>query len=194
MDEDLKKDYERLSDLVDRFRTRTEQKKSTIETKKKLDQIIAKIKTNMKEYDRETRKEIRLCISEYESTRDSSLLFELHEKEIGESKLKTNDELLTDAQATSKKTTQQLKEGLSKLNECEQIGTESMITIKIDNEKLKKINETVDHIDTDLQISQKLLNRFLKRIYTDKLIWCFLCIIILLIIVIVLAKYQIITF
>ena len=121
------------------------------------------------------------------------MLFESEGKH-NEEKPTTNDGMLREAQIISKETTQKLKENLSKLNECEQIGTESMIIIKIDNEKLEKINETVDHIDTELQISQKLLNRFLKRIFTDKLIWCFVCIIALVIIVIVLAKYQIITF
>ena len=193
MNDDLKRDYDRMCDLIDRFKTRSEQKKSTIETKKKLDLIITKITKNIGLYDKKTRKEIRLWISEYETSRDSALLFESQGKH-NEEKPATNNELLVDASATSKKTTQELKISLAELHQCEVIGQDAIITIENDNKKIKGIDKKIEEINTDAQMAQKLLNRFMKKIYTDKLIWCFLCIIALLIVIIVLAKYHIIKF
>ena len=57
-------------------------------------------------------------------------------------------------------------------------------------QQMREINTTNDQIQSDLQISKKLLTRSLKRLYTDKLILCFVFIICALITIIVLSKYN----
>lgn len=60
-----------------------------------------------------------------------------------------------------------------------QIAAETITTLHRDRERLVGINERMDDIQGDLQIANKLITRFVKRLYTDKIIMCFVCLIVL---------------
>lgn len=194
--DDLLKDYDRLCVLIDRYKNRKEHNKSVEQTEKKIDEIIIKIiiniKTNIKLYDRKTRNEIKLCIAEFETMRNRSKL--IFDKDETSSQPKTNDEYLAKASMTTKNTTDELKSSLQKLEECRDIGNNAIITISIDNDRLARVRDRIDDIDSDLHIAHRLLTRFTKRLYTDKLIWCFVIIIIGLITIILLMNQDILSF
>ena len=67
-----------------------------------------------------------------------------------------------------------------------------MVILEIDNEKIKNATNKMDTIQSDSQIAMKMITSTMKRLYTDKLIIMFTFIIICLIIIIVLFKYNII--
>lgn len=107
--------------------------------------------------------------------------------------LRTNDDYLTEAKQTSTSTTLVLKKSLQEIEEAKEIGDEAIKIMVIDEEKFKKINIKIDEIDSDSKIAMKLMTRFVKRFYTDKLIMLFTFIVISLITIIILFKYKIIT-
>jgi len=67
-----------------------------------------------------------------------------------------------------------------------------MVILEIDNEKIKNATNKMDTTQSDSQIAMKMITSTMKRLYTDKLITMFTFIIICLIIIIVLFKYNII--
>lgn len=89
-----------------------------------------------------------------------------------------NENLLNKADTTAKHTTQQLREGLHDVNQAQATAEEVAVTLHKDRETIQKISQNVDEIESDLQISQKLLTRFIKRLYTDKIVICFTCLIV----------------
>lgn len=92
--------------------------------------------------------------------------------------LKTsNDGMLTDASNKSKQTTNLLKEGLNDINESQAIAEEVAVTLQGDREKIKRITHNLDEVESDLEIGQKLLTRFIKRLYTDKIVIGLTCLI-----------------
>jgi len=105
---------------------------------------------------------------------------------------KTNNDYLNEAKKVTTNTTTILKKSLEELEEAKNIGTEAMITINIDNDKLQNINNKMDAIQSDSKIAMRLITSFAKRLYTDKLIMLFTFIIICLIVIIILFKYKII--
>ena len=107
-----------------------------------------------------------------------------------ESISKNNDTILKKAKSESKKTTQKLRQGLTELNEAKAIGDESQIVIEIDNKKLEKIGGNIEQINSESQLANKRISRFLKRIYTDKIILSFIFLIFVAIGVIMYLKYS----
>jgi len=85
-----------------------------------------------------------------------------------------------------------LKKSLEELEEAKNIGSDAMVILEIDNEKIKNATNKMDTTQSDSQIAMKMITSTMKRLYTDKLITMFTFIIICLIIIIVLFKYNII--
>jgi hypothetical protein len=85
-----------------------------------------------------------------------------------------------------------LKKSLEELEEAKNIGSDAMVILEIDNEKIKNATNKMDTIQSDSQIAMKMITSTMKRLYTNKLITMFTFIIICLIIIIVLFKYNII--
>jgi hypothetical protein len=104
----------------------------------------------------------------------------------------TNNELLSEAKMIQKNTTSELKTSLQLLVQTNEIGDAAIEILNKDNQTLSRINENIENIDTDLSLSKKYIARFMKSIYTDKIIIAFVCLIFLIIIGIVLYKLNII--
>ena len=104
----------------------------------------------------------------------------------------TNQELIVESKYQSAKTTENLKKSLKELEEAKELGENSLITIKIDNEKLDKVNQNLEEIQTEAQISVKILTRFSKKIFTDKLIILFSFLVLCTIVLVILIKKNII--
>ncbi len=104
----------------------------------------------------------------------------------------SNNEYLNESKKISSNTTNVLKKSLEELEEAKNIGSDAMVILEIDNEKIKNATNKMDTIQSDSQIAMKMITSTMKRLYTDKLIIMFTFIIICLIIIIVLFKYNII--
>ena len=142
---------------------------------------------------REDKKTFKLVCSEFvvlTHQYEKKYLVDGH-KTREQSELKTSDDLLREATDTTKKTTQMLKSSMQDLHNSVEIGQDALITISIDNDKLANINTKLDTIDSDAKIAGRLITRFSKRLYTDKLIISFVIIIVCLIIIMILFKYDI---
>jgi hypothetical protein len=103
---------------------------------------------------------------------------------------KTNTELLEGALSRQQETTNKLRvrgdccypcsrvaPPISPLPPQEALGTVAATqetarftaaTLEEDREKLKRIDKGLDEVDSELEISRKLITRFVKRLYTDK--------------------------
>eukprot|EP01138_Halocafeteria_seosinensis_P003774 gb/GECG01003859.1/.p1 GENE.gb/GECG01003859.1/~~gb/GECG01003859.1/.p1 ORF type:complete len:272 (+),score=32.47 gb/GECG01003859.1/:1-816(+) len=97
------------------------------------------------------------------------------ERKPGQSK---NEHLLGRAQDVAQDTTHKLREGLNDVRQTNAQANEVAITLHEDRETISRVTKNLDDIESDLEISQKLLTRFIKRLYTDKIIIAFTCLIV----------------
>lgn len=81
-----------------------------------------------------------------------------------------NDTLLDKATAQQKETTSRLKDGLAVIEQTREQGKFTAAQLEEDREKIKRIDAGLDTVDSELEISKKLVTRFIKSIYTDKII------------------------
>jgi hypothetical protein len=157
------------------------------------------LKPNIDSLSNEDRKTYKLICSEFRIMADEekrNKLFDgmnkFHSKSKTSNVPKTNDEYLNEAKQISANTTKKLKDSLTQLEEAKNIGGDALIEIEIDNKKIQNINNKLDQIESDSKIATKLITRFFKRLYTDKLIIAFVFIIMCLIVIIFLFKYDVI--
>jgi hypothetical protein len=99
---------------------------------------------------------------------------------------------LIEAKQTTLNTTQILQNSLQQLNQATEIGNHAIITINMDSSIIENTNNNLDNIQSESNIAIRLLTRFAKNIYTDKLIIMFVLIIVCAIAIILLYKYKII--
>lgn len=91
----------------------------------------------------------------------------------------TNDELLDKAKNIQTDNTLKLREGLATLEATKDQARHTAAMLEMDREKMQRISKGLDEVDSELEISKKLLTRFIKRIYTDKVIIAFTALILL---------------
>ena len=92
----------------------------------------------------------------------------------GESK---NTAQLNAAQATATSGVDKLREGLGELTQAQQTADAITTTLAEDRATIEGINSNLDQIDSDLEISQRLITNLLKRLYTDKIIIALTCLV-----------------
>ncbi len=90
-----------------------------------------------------------------------------------------NDELLDNTKNLHIKTTEKLKSGLQIIESTKLQSSEIAITIENNKEKISNTSRNIDQIDSELVISKKILARFLKNIYTNKIILSFVLLLII---------------
>jgi Sec20 len=92
---------------------------------------------------------------------------------IADGPRKNNDDLLKAAANTHANTTEKLKSGLAVLEATREQGRFTAAQLEEDREKIKRIDQGLDEVESELEISRKLITRFVKRVYTDKAILAF---------------------
>jgi hypothetical protein len=60
------------------------------------------------------------------------------------------------------------RDALTQLEQTKETGRSTAATLEQDREKIKRIDQGLDEVDSELELSKKLILRFVKRIYTDK--------------------------
>lgn len=189
----MESEYTECIDILEKYRRLVENGKESKNTERKFLEKQNEVNKLLKSCDKKTKKKFNLIFEEFNILKERKYLFgEQKDSKCDEEKdiKNNNDELCKEAKKISAKTTEDLKQSLTVLVQCEDIGNAAVSKLAEDNAKLERINTTNDQIQSDLQISKKLLTRSLKRLYTDKLILCFVFIICALITIIVLSKYN----
>jgi hypothetical protein len=90
-----------------------------------------------------------------------------------------NDELLNSALGTQKDTTSKLKSGLATLEATKEQAKYTAAQLEQGREKLKRIDQGLDEVQSELELSRVLLTRFIKRIYTDRIVIAFTALLVL---------------
>lgn len=190
----MEENYDYLVDIMERYSRAVEKKRDTAKLEKKFYDKKNEVLEKISSYNKTDKKQFRLLFDEFDILVERKKLFGDRDidDDIETGKKMGNNEMLHSAKTTSKNTTESLKKSLQKMVECEEMGNEALVKLDIDKKKLQKVDANLDEIESDSKIAQKLLTRFLKRLYTDKLLLSFIIIIFLLIIIIVLIKYHII--
>lgn len=85
----------------------------------------------------------------------------------------TNDSLLDKAKEVQEDTTNKLRDGLRVIEGTREQAKMTAAQLEQDREKIKRIDAGLDEVVSELEISKKLITRFVKRIYTDKIIIAF---------------------
>lgn len=88
-----------------------------------------------------------------------------------------NDTLLAAAKRGARTTTQTLQDGLASLRQAEETGRAAAETLVQDNDRLHRANEHVDVVQSEAHLANKIITRFAKRMYTDKLLKLFACVV-----------------
>jgi hypothetical protein len=191
---------ENLTKILEKILDTYEKNKDPAELINKFIILKKEINLNLKKYDKNDIKKFKDICSEFKNIQNSEYRKELFKKIDEESycsnelKYCSNDEILEKSKNISTNTTSTLKTCLNELVESDNMAQSAVIIINLDNDKIITINNNLDQIQSDITIARKLLTRFTKRLSTDKLIWLFLSIIIILIVLIILFKYGIINF
>jgi len=76
------------------------------------------------------------------------------------------------------------------LEETKDIGDDAANTLAKQTEQMKRMNEKLDNLDTEVKRGKQELNLFIRRMMTDKIILCFACLIIVAIVVVVVLKLR----
>ena len=77
------------------------------------------------------------------------------------------------------------------VDETEVIGNDAANTLRKQTEQIKKMNDDLDQLDSEVNRAKKELNAFIRRMMTDKIILCFALLIVIGIIVIVVLKMHV---
>lgn len=91
---------------------------------------------------------------------------------------------------TQKQTIESLTSTEQLINETETIGTEAAAKLQKQTDDIRKMNENLDQLDSDVNRAKKELNVFIRRMMTDKIILCFAVLVVIGIIVIVVMKVK----
>lgn len=158
-------------------------------------ELKKEIKPNLESLTKEERKKYKIICSEFRilsNEIEREKLFGNKNAKAKTKEFKTNKEYLKESKTISSNTTKVLKNSLVDLEEAKHIGENAIEILEIDNDKIKNTNDKMDNIQSDSQIAIKLISMTLKRLYTDKIIIMFTFIIVCLIVIILLFKYNIV--
>jgi hypothetical protein len=90
-----------------------------------------------------------------------------------------NDELLDRAEGIQKDSLQKLKAGLMTVEATKEQGKLTAAQLEQDREKMKRIDSGLDGVQSEMELSQVLLTRFVKRIASDKIVIAFAALLLL---------------
>lgn len=82
----------------------------------------------------------------------------------------SNNDLLNSTLNTHTKTHDTLKEALVTVVQTKVIGTDTVVKLQEDHEKLDRIDNHLNGVQSELDVSRMLLIRIFKRLYTDRVI------------------------
>lgn len=91
----------------------------------------------------------------------------------------TNDELLNRAKGLEKDNLEKLKGGLLTIESAKEQAKHTAVVLEQDREKMARIREGLDEVESELDLSRLLITRFVKRMATDKIIIAFATLIVL---------------
>jgi hypothetical protein len=90
-----------------------------------------------------------------------------------------NDDLLDKAKNTQEDTLMKLKSGLATVEATKEQGKFTAAQLEQDREKMKRIDSGLDNVQSEMELSQVLITRFVKRIASDKVIIAFATLLVL---------------
>lgn len=90
-----------------------------------------------------------------------------------------NEDLLNSALSTQKDTTSKLKSGLATLEATKEQAKYTAAQLAEGQEKLKRIDQGLDEVQSELELSRVLMTRFVKRLYTDRVVIAFTALLVL---------------
>jgi len=90
-----------------------------------------------------------------------------------------NDELLDKAGGIQADSLAKLKAGLATVEATKEQGKFTAAQLEQDREKMKRIDSGLDTVQSEMELSQVLLTRFVKRIATDKVVIAFATLLVL---------------
>jgi DNA repair exonuclease SbcCD ATPase subunit len=91
---------------------------------------------------------------------------------------------------TQKQTIESLTTTEQLINETETVATDAAAKLQKQTDDIRKMNENLDQLDSDVNRAKKELNVFIRRMMTDKIILCFAVLVVVGIIVIVVMKVK----
>jgi DNA repair exonuclease SbcCD ATPase subunit len=91
----------------------------------------------------------------------------------------TNSQVLSEAARITDRATEQLRGAARQVEESKQIGKAITETLEADREKITKTRKNLERMNEEMDTANKLLTRFIKKLYTDKIIIAFTFIIVL---------------
>jgi hypothetical protein len=192
----MNNDLDNLEKCLNRFckSIKTKDKTRQDDSIKKFIELKNNIRQKFSNYSSDDKLRFKYICAEFKIVSNEEAINKLFERfDIEDPKVpNNNDSILKEAKEVSSTTTSNLRRSMEDLQRCREIAEEAQITIDMDNTKIQHINKHIDEIQSDAQIAGKLITRFIKRLYTDKLILMFIFIIMCLIIIIVLIKFKII--
>eukprot|EP00744_Colponema_vietnamica_P005720 GILI01008356.1.p1 GENE.GILI01008356.1~~GILI01008356.1.p1 ORF type:complete len:275 (-),score=65.76 GILI01008356.1:200-1024(-) len=92
---------------------------------------------------------------------------------------------------TQNKTLSTLDDAERVLLSTEDTAAEATAKLKAQTEQMKKINEDMDQLDSEVERAKKELNAFIRRMMTDKILICFAILVILGIVLVVVFNFVI---
>lgn len=90
-----------------------------------------------------------------------------------------NDDLLDKAKNTQEDTLMKLKSGLATVEATKEQGKFTAAQLEQDREKMKRIDSGLDNVQSEMELSQVLITRFVKRVASDKVIIAFATLLVL---------------
>ena len=87
-------------------------------------------------------------------------------------------QVIDHGKAVQAKSAESLGRAAKLVNQSEAIGSETAARLKEQTEQMKGIYSNVDRIESDLQRADKIMRAFMRRMATDKLVLCFILLII----------------
>ena len=90
-----------------------------------------------------------------------------------------NDDLLDRAGGIQQDTLAKLKQGLATVESTKEQGKFTAAQLEQDREKMKRIDSGLDVVQSEMELSQVLLTRFVKRLATDKVVIAFATLLVL---------------
>lgn len=90
----------------------------------------------------------------------------------------TDNQILNEANMLLDDSAKSLIRSKQLVNDSHQIGASTMVALSEQRNQLNNINKEVDDIQNNLKRAGKQLNNFIRRMATDKLILCLICLII----------------
>lgn len=92
---------------------------------------------------------------------------------------RSTDGVLRQAHGTATNTTATLERTLATINQTQEVGNATAARVVEQTEQIRRVRDKTQKLDEDLGRSKKLISRFMRRLYTDKVILAFTFIVVM---------------